>query len=149
MKPLWFLGFRAIYLNWSPSMVAGAGFEPMVRVGTKASCCALLATSQVPAQLLRSLHPPQAALPRSPPVMTPPRTLAGLITRIAWAQMQHLKRKKEQLPDGSCSFFWLREPDLNRRSGLALRLLAALCLRQAKRLPCFFGRLTPPQAALP
>ena len=63
--------------------------------------------------------------------------------------MQHLKRKKEQLPDGSCSFFWLREPDLNRRSGLALRLLAALCLRQAKCLPSFFGRLTPPPAALP
>ena len=30
-------------------------------------------------------------------------------------RMQHLKRKKEQPPVGGCSFFWLREPDLNRR----------------------------------
>ena len=45
--------------------------EPTVRVGTKASRCSLLAISQVPAQLLRSLLLSQAALPRSPPVIRP------------------------------------------------------------------------------
>ena len=36
------------------------------RVGAKPSRCALLAPRQAPAQLLRSLVPPQAALPCSP-----------------------------------------------------------------------------------
>ena len=62
-------------------LVAGAGFEPTVRVGTKALPCTLFVQSQVPAQLLRSLLLPQAALPRSPPVMIPPRPLVGPITR--------------------------------------------------------------------
>ena len=41
--------------------------EPTVRVGTKALLCTLFVQNQVPAQLLRSLLLPQAALPRSPP----------------------------------------------------------------------------------
>ena len=39
-------------------------------------------------------------------------------------------------------FNWLREPDLNRRSGLALRLCPAPCLCKAKCLPSFFGRFS-------
>ena len=38
---------------------------------------------------------------------------------------------------------------MNRRSGLALSICAARCLRKRKCLPSFFGRLTPPPAALP
>jgi len=54
-------------------MVAGAGFEPTVRVGTKALPGILFVQSQVPAQPLRSLYPPPAALPCGPPFMIPPR----------------------------------------------------------------------------
>ena len=57
--------------------------------------------------------------------------------------------KNDSETEVSESFIWLREPDLNRRSGLALSICAARCLRKRKCLPSFFGRLTPPPAALP
>ena len=43
----------------------------------------------------------------------------------------------------------LRGPTSFAWSGLALSICAARCLRKRKRLPNHFGRLTPPQAALP
>ena len=58
-------------------------------------------------------------------------------------------KQKDSETEVSESFIWLREPDLNRRSGLALSICAARCLRKRKCLPSFFGRLTPPPAALP
>ena len=67
-------------------LVAGAGFEPTVRVGAKASRCALLATSQVPAQLLRSLDSAAGGAPSKPSGYSP----FGLITRCSLMQVQFL-----------------------------------------------------------
>ena len=64
---------------------------------------------------LASLPLPPAAVGSLPSGYSPSSLRVGLITRCALMQMQFLKRKKEQPPIGGCSFFWLREPDLNRR----------------------------------
>ena len=55
-----------MYLNWSPTMVAGAGFEPTVRVGTKHLRCTLFEQTQVPAQPLRSLDSATGGAPLRP-----------------------------------------------------------------------------------
>ena len=47
-------------------MVAGAGFEPTVRVGTKHLRCTLFAQTQVPAQFLRSLDSAPGGAPSKP-----------------------------------------------------------------------------------
>jgi len=70
-------------------MVAGAGFEPTVRVGTKHLRRTLFAQSQVPAQLLRSLDSATDGAPSKPSGYSP----FGLITQCSLMQMQFRNKK--------------------------------------------------------